>query len=496
MKRFVALARVSSREQEREGFSLDVQAEALIRYAERAGGQIVQFYRIAETASKQALRKAFKELLAYAKANAARVDGVLFYKVDRAARNLFDYVELERLEADHGLPVIYVTQPTENTPAGRMQRRILANMASFYTEQQALDVKEGLARRVQAGLFVSKAPYGYRNVRVDGRGLIEIDGPAAGNVKRIFELYAYHSHTLDSLTTALAAEGRCYRDSQHQFVRSQLHAILRDRAYIGDIPYQGRWLAGKHEPLIDRATFDRVQVLLGEKVYKAHQSVYGAGMVTCGDCGRPVVVEVKAKQTKAGPREYRYYRCARYNGSGHAPVRVGEADLDGQVLALFDRMKVGSPEIHAWVVEVLRAIARDSQKASTEKRAEFQRQLSSLKTQKDRLLNLRLLDEINADTFADKQAELRDREAELNLHLEALGRQGDEQADLAVKAFELSQSLRAKWDTADIAEKRQILEIVCLNFRLDGATLVPTMRKPFDVLAEGPSIQATRGERI
>ena len=32
-KRYVALARVSSREQEREGFSLEVQEDALERYA-------------------------------------------------------------------------------------------------------------------------------------------------------------------------------------------------------------------------------------------------------------------------------------------------------------------------------------------------------------------------------------------------------------------------------------------------------------------------------
>ena len=51
-KRFVALARVSSREQEREGFSLDVQEQALRGYADRQQGEIVQFYRIAETASK------------------------------------------------------------------------------------------------------------------------------------------------------------------------------------------------------------------------------------------------------------------------------------------------------------------------------------------------------------------------------------------------------------------------------------------------------------
>ncbi len=193
MKQFAALARVSSREQEREGFSLEVQEEALKRYATQAGGEIVKFFKIAETASKGEQRKTFRELLAYAKKNAPFLDALLFYKVDRASRNLFDYVELERLESEYNLPFISISQPTENTPAGRMMRRTLANMASFYTEQMSVDVREGIARRVREGWFCGPAPYGYRNVRKDGRGLIEIDPQESANVKRMFHLYAYET---------------------------------------------------------------------------------------------------------------------------------------------------------------------------------------------------------------------------------------------------------------------------------------------------------------
>jgi hypothetical protein len=67
MKQFVALARVSSREQEREGFSLDVQVEGLKRYAAGTGGEIVKLFRIAETASKTEERRTFRELIAFAK---------------------------------------------------------------------------------------------------------------------------------------------------------------------------------------------------------------------------------------------------------------------------------------------------------------------------------------------------------------------------------------------------------------------------------------------
>jgi hypothetical protein len=46
-----------------------------------------------------------------------------------------------------------------------------------------------------------------------------------------------------------------------------------------------------------------------------------------------------------------------------------------------------------------------------------------------------------------------------------------------------------------MAAKRQLLEIVCLNFRLDGATLVPAIRQPFEVLAEGLLVSYSRDDR-
>ena len=34
-----------------------------------------------------------------------------------------------------------------------------------------------------------------------------------------------------------------------------VHNVLKDRAYIGEILHKGEWYPGKHEPLIDRATW-------------------------------------------------------------------------------------------------------------------------------------------------------------------------------------------------------------------------------------------------
>ncbi len=493
MKQYVALARVSSREQEREGFSLAVQQDALNRFAERAGGQIVRLFSVAETASKQAERKTFRELLAYAKKHARRLDGLLFYKVDRAARNLFDFVELERLEVEYGVPFISVSQPTDNNPAGRMMRRTLASMAAFYTDQQSVDVREGQERRVKEGWFVGKAPYGYRNVRKDGRGLVEVDPETADNVRRMFHLFAYEPLTLDALVERLHAEGRRFRAAMPKFPRSSIHNMLLDRAYIGEIEFRGQWYPGKHEPLVDRATWNRVQVLLGGKTYKAHQLTYAGAIMRCSHCGNLVTGEqVLKKQTG---KAYVYYRCTMYNKGDHPRTRVTEGQLDAQVLALFRTIK--QPEdVRDWFALTLREWSKHERGESIARADQLQRELTQLRLQEDRLLNLRLLDEINGDTFARKATELRDRIAEVTIRVEAADRDRGEQADLASRVFELSQALEQKWLTADFSEKRQILDIVFLNLRLDGVSLSYEMRKPFDVLAKGLSVPSNRGDRI
>jgi uncharacterized protein YoxC len=55
----------------------------------------------------------------------------------------------------------------------------------------------------------------------------------------------------------------------------------------------------------------------------------------------------------------------------------------------------------------------------------------------------------------------------VKLPIDVLDRCRDENADLAAQVFELSQTLREQWLTADYAAKRRKIEIVCSNGRLD-----------------------------
>ena len=184
-----------------------------------------------------------------------------------------------------------------------------------------------------------------------------------------------------------------------------------------------------------------------------------------------------------------------YNRGDHPRVRLTSGQIDKQVLALFGRMKQ-QDTVRDWFTREIRKWATEQQRTSRDDIGRIQREVNVLREQQSKLLNFRLSDEIDADTYAAKSTELRDRIARLSVKLEATDRNREEQADLALATFELSQALAEKWLTADLAEKRHLLEIVVLNFVLDDVSLVPTMRKPFDLLVEGLTVSSNRGDKI
>lgn len=485
MKRYIALARVSSREQEREGFSLEVQRDGFKKFAKKNNGDIVRLFSIAETASKKEERKVFKELIAYAKKHIDELDGILFYKIDRAARNLFDYVELERLESVYGLPFISITQPTANTPTGRMLRRTLANMAAFSTEQQSVDVREGLAKRVEHGLFPSHAPYGYRNIRVNDRGLVELHPQNAQKVKRIHWLYTMALLTVDQIIEKLFEEGLFYTDSKPRFTPKKIYDILADRSYLGEVWFHGKWHPGTHEPLVDRTSFDDAQVRLGVGTYRSHQMVYAGELIVCDHCGSPITGEMKVKATKLGRTSYCYYRCCRYHVGDHPRVRVTEAWLDQQVLALLKRIDEKAVKLRDLLSQVMRSRLLLDLAESRLHADETNRLLALLEGQQDELLNLRLAGTIDQQRFETKQAEIDRRASILRSQRDQMAKDQEHIETATASSGELFRAICRHWHEADYGFKRRVLETLFGRFRLFKDELRPDNRTPFELLLAG-----------
>lgn len=92
--------------------------------------------------------------------------------------------------------------------------------------------------------------------------------------------------------------------------------------------------------------------------------------------------------------------------------------------------------------------------------------------------------EITPDEYTVKRAELHDRQSALRVQMEVSDRDDREVAELAIRAFELSQSLRERWLTANYAAKRTILDVMCKSVRSNSEKLEICLGRPFDLLRD------------
>jgi site-specific DNA recombinase len=103
-RRAVLYARVSSKEQREEGYSVEAQLRLLREYATKQGFVIAEEFIDVESASKSG-RTGFNAMLAYLqKQSSCRV--VLVEKTDRLYRNLKDYARLDVKDCDLSIHLV------------------------------------------------------------------------------------------------------------------------------------------------------------------------------------------------------------------------------------------------------------------------------------------------------------------------------------------------------------------------------------------------------
>lgn len=91
---------------------------------------------------------------------------------------------------------------------------------------------------------------------------------------------------------------------------------------------------------------------------------------------------------------------------------------------------------------------------------------------------------ITQDIYDKKERELRQKQRDFSLQLEHLVNADESYHITAKTVLSLAQRAEQIFDSSEVAEKRQILEMVLQNPVVKGKNLEFTIRKPFDLMAE------------
>src|SRR5262249_13697288 len=252
----VIYARVSSKEQEKEGFSIPAQLKLLKEYAAAQGFTVAQEYVDVEK-PKQPGSAAFGEMIAEWNGQPA-VRTLLVEKTDRLHRILKDWVTVDDLEVEIHFPKEGVVLSRDSRSSEKFMHGIKVLMAKNYIDNLSEEARKGQQEKAEQGIWPTFAPLGYRNVAgTDGKKIIEPDPDSAPIITRLFEWYATGTLSLKEAAEEARAAGLVYRKSGAAVPVSTVHTTLRNRIYTGEFEWNGHVYLGKHQPLVTRELWER-----------------------------------------------------------------------------------------------------------------------------------------------------------------------------------------------------------------------------------------------
>lgn len=467
-KQVVIYARVSSREQEREGFSIPAQLKLLKEYALKNGFQIVEEYSDAETA-KKAGRTNYNKMLAFLKANPA-IKTVLVEKTDRLYRNFKDYVTLE----DYDLEVHLVKENTIISKNSKSHDKFIHGikvlMAKNYIDNLSEEISKGLKEAVEEGYWPFQPPYGY--LRGAKKNLI-IDKSRVLFVRRAFELFSTGKYSLRKLCEQLFVEGYYYKSERPKITRCVLECMLKNVIYTGQMNCNGVIYQGKHPPIVSRDIFDKAQQAFlktdKSKVRKNFDFLY-PGILKCGVCGYSFCRERQKGNV--------YYRCSHYDRSCPNTAYISEKMLTQSFRMHFKRIGLNS-EVYELIKLSLKMYLGDEQAYHKEETERIQREINEC----TEVLKKMYLDQLNNvleyDLWVTLKNEYEVKLSRLNADFQKHKQANTNYLDTGLKILDLCSKASLPATELKEEEVAQIIREVYLNATIKNKKVTVVFREPF-----------------
>lgn len=482
-KSLVLYARVSSKEQEKEGFSIPAQLKLLHNYATERQYLVAKEFVDVETA-KQSGRTGFGEMLAYIRQN-PHIKTVLVEKTDRLYRNLKDWVTLDEMNLEIHFAKENVVLSRDSRSSEKFMHGIKVLMAKNYIDNLSEETRKGMLEKAEQGIWPSYAPIGYKNVTADnGKKIIVPDDDAAPLVKQIFDWYATGRYSVKEVAKMSREAGMAYRKSDNPIPMATLHKILRSRIYSGEFEWNGKIYQGNHEPIVSKEQWlciqDLLDAKLGNRRKKCKHNFPFSGLIQCSQCGFSLVGEIKKGK-------YVYYRCGGNMKDVCHTAYVRQEVFEEQFAAALNRLHFDEAVLE-WMVKALKQSNEDKQHFHEEAIGRLKAEHARL----DQRINTMYIDKldgkISSAFFDAKSQEWRKEQEKLLETIRSHQNANYVYIDEGVKLLELAQSAHSLFIRQTAAEKRRLLDYVVSNSVWDGKSLAIEFKQPFDMIAQSAQV--------
>lgn len=429
--------RVSTEEQSENGYSIDEQERLLEEWCKKMGYVIYKCYSDRGISGKNIKdRPALKELLSDAKAG--KFDMVISWKINRLSRKLEDVLKIVNLLEKNNITFKSYSEPFEtDTPAGRMQFQMMALIGEFERGTIAQNVKMGMIAKAKSGNWCGGRVLGYDLVpnnspeeEKKGKNKLEINEKEAEIVRFIFNEYS-KGKGYKAITNKMNKLG--YKTKKgNNFSVGSIRDILTNPVYIGEIRYNVRqnWsekrrrninpnpirVKGKHEAIIDRELWDKVQLILESKKGKPSRIYDGeyplTGILRCPKCGVGMVISRTTNTLADGTKKrIAYYCCGNWKNKGTSVCNSNTIRVDKANEYVFKKIEelVSNEAMIKAVVKNINKERKDKVKPAKRLLGDIDKELEKLDKRKRKIFEAYEDDILTKEEFQTRKNELNEK---------------------------------------------------------------------------------------
>ncbi len=303
-----------------------------------------------------------------------KVDRVIVKSISRFCRNTVDCIQTVRELTALGVSVLF---EKESIDTATMRGELMLTALSDFAQQESLSIsgnqRTAVRMRMQSGSFATPSPpFGYRLVNKQ----LEVEEREAAVVRWIFHQYLAGTGP-NRIAIALSMMNVPRRGDHTDWHKNAITYILCNERYIGDalwqksftsdtLPFQKIRNRGEleryyvtdiHPPIIDRATFERAQLLIEQRRRK---QCHGHGppeypftrKLICGTCGRAYRRKVNSGKI--------YWTCRVHDRNAQlcSGPRVRETEIERAFIRLYNKLRLHQKNILGAMVDNLYALKR------------------------------------------------------------------------------------------------------------------------------------------
>ncbi len=388
------------------------------------------------------------------------ISGLVFSKLARVARNTKELLFFSEVFREYNADLVSLEESIDtSTPAGRLFYTLIAAMAQWEREETASRVAASIPVRARLGKLIGGAPsFGFRFDKAHNRLVVdENEGPVR---KLMYEIFAKCKR---KRTTAKELNSRGYRTRKGQlFTDTTIDRLIRDTTAKGirranytrsrgdkknwDLKPKTDWIFTECEAIVSNELWNECNHLLDgqyrERQKPGRQSQYLlAGFISCR-CGKKMYVFHTNKK----------YLCK------SCKSKISVEDIDEIFKLQLKKFLFTDDEMSTYQKQAASVLDEKSVLYDISQ-AEFK----NLAEKMEKLVSMRMDNELDAESFAQYYQPLKKRHAEVETQISHLQGEIDflrVQKASSETVLADAHDLYSRWPQLGFEDQRSIVEAI------------------------------------